>query len=73
MEPWQVAVILAAIAVGLWSIVPRPLFVVVLEQGEASLRMGKASRRFLDDCERICQDFGIEAGTIKGFVHAGSG
>jgi hypothetical protein len=55
--------------IALWQAVPfgsRPVFIIDVKDGRASLRSGKAQARFLQSCEEIAAGASLATGTIRG-------
>ena len=53
----------------LWQAVlfgSRPVFIIDVKDGRASLRSGKAQARFLQSCEEIAAGASLATGTIRG-------
>ena len=56
-------------AIALWQAVlfgSRPVFIIDVRDGRASLRSGKASAKFLQSCEEIAASASLATGTIRG-------
>jgi len=64
--------IVAGAAFVVWKLVqPRPVFVIVIENGVARLKSGKVTAATLSDVATICRENGITRGRIAGHVRAG--
>lgn len=50
---------------------PVPALVLRIDHGKVSVRRGKVPGRFVGECQQICTDWKISAGTVKGFRVAG--
>ena len=49
----------------------KPSFTLVVREGKARVKQGKVLRGFIDDCENLISECGIQRATIKGFRKSG--
>ena len=47
-------------------LMPKPAFVIVIENGRPKVERGKVSKAFVEDCRKLCAEAGIGNGIIKG-------
>jgi len=50
-----------------WIAWPRPVFVVAVADGEATLVRGRAPAEFVEDCGHIGRDAGLGAFEVRGY------
>jgi hypothetical protein len=62
------AVLVVAVVVALWWAYAKPqaVFVVRIQGGRPAATQGKVTRAFLDAVADVFQEFGLEAGEIRG-------
>ncbi len=63
----QVIVVLIFGAFFIWALVPKPVFVIAIRNGEILVKKGKVPHQFLRFCLELAEAEGLPDSTIRGF------
>ncbi len=65
-------IVVAIAAWVVWSLLqPRFVFLIRVEGGQATIRIGTVTRAFLDQVTTVCREAGIVKGWVGGVRHGG--